>query len=58
MFDAYINGLIKGGNPQKAEEIFQRMKRDQCEPSADTYTMLINIYGKVSRILNFVISSS
>lgn len=48
MFDAYINGLLKGGNPQKAVEIFQRMKRDQCQPSTETYTMLINLYGKVS----------
>ena len=57
MYDAYMNGLIKGGNPQKAEEIFQRMKRDQCEPSADTYTMLINVYGKVSTIANLVCKS-
>ena len=33
-------------NPQKAEEIFQMMKRDCC----DTYTMLINLYGKVSSL--------
>ena len=27
---------MKGGNPQKAEEIFQRMKKDCCEPCVDT----------------------
>jgi pentatricopeptide repeat protein len=50
VYNAYIDGLMKGGNPQKAEEIFQRMKRDCCEPSVDTYTMLINLYGKVSSL--------
>ena len=50
MYDAYIDGLTKRGNPQKAVEIFQRMKRDCCQPSTDTYTMLINLYGKASSI--------
>jgi pentatricopeptide repeat protein len=51
VYNAYIDGLMKGGNPQKAEAIFQRMKRDCCEPSVDTYTMLINLYGKVCSIV-------
>ena len=38
---------MKGGNPNKVEEIFQRLKRDGCKPSTETYTMLINLYGKV-----------
>lgn len=48
MYNAYIDGLVKGGNNVKAVEIFHRMKRDGCQPSTDTYTMLINVYGKVS----------
>lgn len=48
VYDAYIDGLIKGGNTQKAVDIFQRMKRDSCQPSTNTYTMLINLYGKVT----------
>ncbi|KAE9618488.1 hypothetical protein Lal_00047216 [Lupinus albus] len=46
VYNAYMNGLMKGGNHSKAEEIFQRMKRDKCVPSNETYTMLINLYGK------------
>lgn len=51
VYDAYIDGLMKGGNPQKAEEIFQRMKKECCEPLVNTYTMLINLYGKVSSMV-------
>lgn len=50
VYNAYINGLMKGGNPDKAEEIFERMKRDGCKPSTETYTMLINLYGKVNPV--------
>lgn len=38
---------MKAREPEKAVEIFQRMKRENCRPSTDTYTMLINLYGKV-----------
>lgn len=48
VYNAYINGLMKGGNFDKAEEIFKRMKRDGCKLSLESYTMLINLYGKVS----------
>lgn len=47
VYNSYINGLMKGKNSEKAVEIFHRMKRNRCQPSADTYTMLINLYGKV-----------
>ena len=50
MYDAYIDGLMKGGETEKAVEIFQRMKRDPCQPSTKTYTMLINLYGKVNEL--------
>lgn len=56
VYDAYIDGLIKIGNAQKAIQIFQRMKRDCCQPSTDTYTMLINLYGKVSSFVIILIS--
>lgn len=48
-----MNGLMKGRNFDKAEEVFQRMKRDGCKLSTETYTMLINLYGKVSFSLLF-----
>lgn len=47
VYNAYMNGLLKGTNSQKVVEIFERMKRDHCEPSTETYTMMINLYGKV-----------
>jgi len=54
VYNAYINGLMKGGNSNKVEEIFQRMKRDACKPTTETYTMLINLYGKVSLLRFFI----
>lgn len=47
VYNAYIEGLTKGGQTQKALQIFDKMKRDRCQPTADTYTMIINLYGKV-----------
>lgn len=47
VYNAYINGLLKGRQTHKAVEIFQRMKKDRCKPSAETYTLMINLYGKV-----------
>lgn len=47
VYNAYIDGLMKGQNTQKAIDIFQRMKRDNCQPSTETYTLMINLYGKV-----------
>ncbi|KAK1281998.1 Pentatricopeptide repeat-containing protein [Acorus calamus] len=49
VYNAYIDGLMKGQNNQKAVEVFQRMKNDQCQPNADTYTLLINLYGKANQ---------
>lgn len=49
MYNAFIDGLMKGSNPEKAIEIFQRMKRDCCQPNTETYTMMINLYGKVDK---------
>ncbi|KAI8558387.1 hypothetical protein RHMOL_Rhmol04G0088000 [Rhododendron molle] len=47
VYTAYMNGLLKVTNSQKVVEIVERMKRDHSEPSTETYTMIINLYGKV-----------
>jgi pentatricopeptide repeat protein len=52
VYNAYIDALMKGRNNVKALVIFHRMKRNQCQPNSDTYTLLINLYGKVSSILS------
>ncbi|URE16031.1 PPR repeat [Musa troglodytarum] len=49
VYNAYMDGLLKGRNTVKAVEIFQRMKSDRCRPSTDTYTMMINLYGKANQ---------
>ncbi|CAN1128574.1 Pentatricopeptide repeat-containing protein At2g35130, partial [Linum perenne] len=33
MYSAYIDGLMKAGNSERAVESFQRMRRDSCQPS-------------------------
>lgn len=53
VYNAYIQGLVKGGEPQKAIEIFDRMKRESCQPSTETYTLMINLYGKVNLVVQF-----
>ncbi|KAI8559617.1 hypothetical protein RHMOL_Rhmol04G0187400 [Rhododendron molle] len=50
-----MNGLLKITNSQKVVEIFERMKRDHSEPSTETYTMMINLYGKVISAVFFYI---
>lgn len=55
VYNAYIDGLMKGRNSQKALAIFDRMKRESCQPSTDTYTMLINLYGKVIQVVNLTL---
>ena len=54
VYNAYINGLMKGGNSDKAKHIFKRTKKDACKPTTETYTMLINLYRKVSLVRFFV----
>ncbi|KAI8559618.1 hypothetical protein RHMOL_Rhmol04G0187400 [Rhododendron molle] len=55
VYTAYMNGLLKITNSQKVVEIFERMKRDHSEPSTETYTMMINLYGKVISAVFFYI---
>lgn len=47
VYNAYIDGLMKRKNFHKAEEVYQNMKKDRCQPSNETYTMIINLYGRV-----------
>nr|CAD1823200.1 unnamed protein product [Ananas comosus var. bracteatus] len=49
VYNAYLDGLLKGRCTQEAIEIFQRMKKDRCTPSTETYTLMINIYGKANQ---------
>lgn len=50
VYNAYIDGLLKTRKSQQALAIFQRMKRENCEPTVETYTLMINLYGKVIRM--------
>ncbi|KAI8531872.1 hypothetical protein RHMOL_Rhmol11G0169600 [Rhododendron molle] len=54
VYTAYMN-VLKVTNSQKVVEIFERMKRDHSEPSTETYTMIINLYGKVISAVFFYI---
>lgn len=47
VYNAYIEGLSKRRDSQQALAVFQRMKRENCELNAETYTMVINLFGKV-----------
>ena len=32
---------------EKAVEVYERMKRERCRTNTETYTLMINVYGKV-----------
>ncbi|ESQ52123.1 hypothetical protein EUTSA_v10017758mg, partial [Eutrema salsugineum] len=50
VYNAYIEGLMKRkGNIEEAIDVFQRMKRDRCKPTTETYNLMINLYGKASK---------
>ncbi|AEC09069.1 Tetratricopeptide repeat (TPR)-like superfamily protein [Arabidopsis thaliana] len=50
VYNAYIEGLMKRkGNTEEAIDVFQRMKRDRCKPTTETYNLMINLYGKASK---------
>ncbi|CDY31666.1 BnaA05g08810D [Brassica napus] len=50
VYNAYIEGLTKRkGNTEEAIVVFQRMKRERCKPTTETYNLMINLYGKASR---------
>ncbi|KAH0883008.1 hypothetical protein HID58_059104 [Brassica napus] len=50
VYNAYIEGLTKRkGNTEEAIDVFQRMKRERCKPTTETYNLMINLYGKASK---------
>ncbi|CAN7103954.1 unnamed protein product [Brassica rapa subsp. narinosa] len=50
VYNAYIEGLTKRkGNTEEAIVVFQRMKRERCKPTTETYNLMINLYGKASK---------
>lgn len=46
-YNIFLEVLAKAGKYKKAERVFSEMKAN-CNPSAATYTSMINIYGRVS----------
>ncbi|XP_062183495.1 pentatricopeptide repeat-containing protein At2g35130-like [Phragmites australis] len=50
-YNAYLDGLLKARCTEKAFEVYQRMKKERCRTNTETYTLMINVYGKVWRVL-------
>jgi pentatricopeptide repeat protein len=48
VYNAYLDGLLKARCTEKAVEVYQRMKKERCRTNTETYTLMINVYGKVS----------
>uniref|UniRef100_M8BUQ1 inositol-phosphate phosphatase n=1 Tax=Aegilops tauschii TaxID=37682 RepID=M8BUQ1_AEGTA len=46
VYNAYLDGLLKARCAEKAVEVYQRMKRERCRTNTETYTLMINVYGK------------
>jgi pentatricopeptide repeat protein len=51
VYNAYIDGLLKARCTEKAVEVYQRMKKERCRTNTETYTLMINVYGKVRTFL-------
>lgn len=47
VYNAYLDGLLKARCTEKAVEVYQRMKRERCRANTETFTLMINVYGKV-----------
>lgn len=47
VYNAYLDGLLKARCTEKVVEVYQRMKRERCRTNTETYTLMINVYGKV-----------
>lgn len=47
VYNAYLDGLLKARCSEKAVEVYQRMKKERCRTNTETYTLMINVYGKV-----------
>ncbi|PWZ21937.1 Pentatricopeptide repeat-containing protein [Zea mays] len=48
VYNAYLDGLLKARCSEKAVEVYQRMKKERCRTNTETYTLMINVYGKGS----------
>lgn len=44
-----LDGLLKARCTVKVVEVYQRMKKERCRTNTETYTLMINVYGKVRR---------
>jgi pentatricopeptide repeat protein len=50
-YHTYLEVLGKRGKYREAEQVFLTMERVGCLPITNTYTLMINIYGRVSHTL-------
>lgn len=49
-YNTYLEVLGKSGSWQQAEDVFRDMQKRGVLPAVNTFTIMINIYGKVSHI--------
>jgi pentatricopeptide repeat protein len=49
-YNTYLEVLGKSGSWQQAEDVFRDMQKRGILPAVNTFTIMINIYGKVSHI--------
>ena len=49
-YNTYLEVLSKSGSWQQAEDVFRDMQKRGVLPAVNTFTIMINIYGKVSHI--------
>jgi pentatricopeptide repeat protein len=49
--------MKRKGNTEEAIDVFQRMKRDRCKPTTETYNLMINLYGKVYSLTLFAMNT-
>jgi pentatricopeptide repeat protein len=54
VYNAYLDGLLKARCSEKAVEVYQRMKKERCRTNTETYTLMINVYGKVSQFFCWI----
>lgn len=57
-YNTYLEVLGKSGSWQQAEDVFRDMQKKGILPAVNTFTLMINIYGKVSYILQPAICST
>lgn len=50
-YNTYLEVLGKSGSWQQAEDVFRDMQKKGVLPTVNTFTLMINIYGKVSHLL-------